>query len=57
MNKKFLLQLRPLLLLLPAALRREEEDKNNNDITIFKSVGLGFQDLVIAELVLDRINR
>ena len=30
---------------------------NDNDITIFKSVGLGFQDLVIAELVLDRINR
>ncbi len=29
---------------------------NDNDITIFKSVGLGFQDLVIAELVLDRIN-
>ena len=29
---------------------------NDNDITIFKSVGLGFQDLVIAESVLDRIN-
>jgi len=29
---------------------------NDNDITIFKSVGLGLQDLVIAELVLDRIN-
>ena len=29
---------------------------NDNDITIFKSVGLGFQDLVIAELVLDRLN-
>ena len=29
---------------------------NDNEITIFKSVGLGIQDLAISELVLDRLN-
>ena len=30
--------------------------KSESDNTIFKSVGLGFQDLVISELVLDKLN-
>ena len=29
---------------------------NDNEVTIFKSVGLGIQDLAISELVLDRLN-
>jgi ornithine cyclodeaminase len=29
---------------------------NDNEITIFKSVGLGIQDLAISELVLDRLD-
>ena len=29
---------------------------NDNEITIFKSVGIGIQDLAISELVLDRLN-
>ena len=28
---------------------------NDNEVTIFKSVGLGIQDLAISELVLNRL--
>lgn len=39
------------------SLRVGEEDGNGSDITIFKSVGVGIQDVGIAKLVVERAEK